>query len=128
VAATTRRAATQPAVPEWVRELYVRIDTQGVDSYIAEFADDADLHFGSAPVVHGAEAIRAAIKKADAGHQMHHTIVNCWEVGDTTILEFDVDYRFEDGTEVVFPAITVLERTDGAITSMRVYPVPLPQN
>jgi hypothetical protein len=53
---------------------------------------------------------------------MRHTFVGCWEQGETTIVEFEVDYGYDDGRAVTFPALTVLERVAGAITSMRVYP------
>ena len=47
---------------------------------------------------------------------------NCWERDDATIAEFEVGHRHRDGRAVSFPAMTVLERAGGAITSMRVYP------
>jgi ketosteroid isomerase-like protein len=110
------------AVPDWVREMYRQVDAKRVDRYIHLFAPDAELRFGAGPVVRGADAIRATLEAADAGHQMRHTFLNCWERADATIVEFEVDYRYDDGRAVTFPAMTVLERAGGAITSMRVYP------
>jgi hypothetical protein len=72
--------------------------------------------------VRGVEAIRATLEAADGGHEMCHAFLNCWEQGDATIVEFEVDYRYDGGRAVTFPALTVLERAGGAITSMRVYP------
>jgi hypothetical protein len=102
--------------------MYEQVDAKRVDAYIHLFDADAELRFGSGPVVRGANAIAATLRAADEGHEMRHTLLGCWEVEDVTILEFEVDYRYNDGRSVTFPAITVLERAGGAITSMRVYP------
>jgi len=120
--ATTDRIAGALAVPEWVREMYREVDAKRVDAYIHLFAPDASLRFGAGPVVEGVDAIRATLERADAGHSMRHTFMGRWEQGETTIVEFEVDYRYDDGRAVTFPALTVLERAAGAITSMRVYP------
>jgi hypothetical protein len=116
------RTAGDAVVPEWVRNMYREVDAKRVDAYIHLFAPDASLRFGAGPVVRGVEAIRATLERADAGHTMRHTFVGCWEQGETTIVEFEVDYGYDDGRAVTFPALTVLERVAGAITSMRVYP------
>jgi len=119
-------ASSAPTAPQWVHDMYAQVDAKRVDDYIGLFAPDAQLRFASGPIVTGAQEIAATLKRADEGHEMRHTLLNCWESGGTTIVEFEVDYRYEDGREVTFPAITVLERPDGAITSMRVYPAIIP--
>jgi hypothetical protein len=120
------QASTTGVAPEWVHEMYTLVDAKRVDDYIGLFAPDAELRFGNGPTVSGAEAIATTLKRADEGHDMHHTLLNCWEAGGTTVLEFEVDYRYQDGREVTFPAITVLDRPAGVITSMRVYPAIIP--
>src|SRR5580704_7624661 len=122
MASSTPTQAPAIAVPDWVREMYSQVDAKQVDSYIHRFAPHARLRFGSGPVVEGVAAIAATLKEADEGHEMRHTFVGCWEQGEDTIVEFEVDYRYADGRAVTFPAMTVLERSGGAITSMRVYP------
>jgi hypothetical protein len=119
-------ASKAATAPQWVHEMYEQVDGKRVDEYIGLFAPDAQLRFGNGPTVTGAAEIAATLKRADEGHEMHHTLLNCWEAGGTTVLEFEVDYRYADGREVTFPAITVLDRPDGAITSMRVYPAIIP--
>jgi ketosteroid isomerase-like protein len=122
-------SATEPtAVPDWVRDMYTQVDAGAVDRYIDLFDDDAELRFGSAPAVRGKETIRAALKAADSGHQLQHTLLNCWQVDDMTILEFDVNYHYDDGTSASFPAITLLRRGNGGINSMRVYFNPGPSS
>jgi hypothetical protein len=120
------QASTTPTAPEWVHEMYAQVDAKRVDDYITLFAPDAQLRFASGPTVTGAQAIAATLKRADEGHDMSHTLLNCWEADGTTVLEFEVDYRYQDGREVTFPAITVIERPAGLITSMRVYPAIIP--
>lgn len=122
----TASTADAPVVPDWVRNMYAKVDSGAVDEYIGLFADTAVLQFGSSDPVLGREAIGARLKAADSGHALEHTCRNCWQADDTTILEFDVAYHYDNGTSSHFPAVTLLQRADGLITSMRVYANPAP--
>jgi ketosteroid isomerase-like protein len=109
-------------VPAWVREHYALVDAAEVDRYIEDFAPDVELRFGSHPPVRGRAAVREALAAGHARHAMAHTVVNCWEAGDTTILEFDVRYTYPDGRSQLLPSVALIRR-DGAglATSLRVY-------
>jgi hypothetical protein len=116
---------TRPAivgVPDWVREHYALVDAAEVDRYVQDFAPDVELRFASYPPVHGREAVREALAAGHAEHAMAHTVVNCWEVGDTTILEFDVRYTYPDGHSHVVPSVALVRRdSKGLMSSVRVY-------
>jgi ketosteroid isomerase-like protein len=120
-----RSATGRPAladVPAWVREHYALVDAAELDRYVADFAADVELRFASRPPVHGREAVRNALAAGHTKHEMEHTVINCWEVGDTTILEFDVVYTFPDGHNQAAPSVALVRRdADGLIASLRVY-------
>lgn len=109
-------------VPEWVREHYALVDAAALDRYIDDFAPDVELRFASNPSVRGRDAARAALAAGHAEHDMAHTVVGCWSVGDTTILEFDVVYTYRDGHSHTVPSVAIARRNaDGLIDSLRVY-------
>ena len=118
-------ASGRPAlaeVPAWVREHYALVDAGDLDRYISDFAPDIELRFASHAPVYGRDAVREALAGGHAEHEMAHTVVNCWEVGDTTILEFDVLYTYPDGHSHAVPSVALLRRDgDGLIASLRVY-------
>lgn len=118
-------ASGRPAlaeVPAWVREHYALVDAGDLDRYIRDFAPDIELRFASHAPVYGRDAVREALAGGHAEHEMAHTVVNCWEVGETTILEFDVRYTYPDGHSHAVPSVALVRRDgDGLITSLRVY-------
>ena len=109
-------------VPAWVREHYALVDAAEVDRYVESFASDVELRFGSHPPVHGRGAVRDALAAGHAEHAMAHTVINCWQAGETTILEFDVLYTYPDGHSQRLPSVALIDRdADGLTTSLRVY-------
>jgi hypothetical protein len=110
------------SVPEWVANMYREVDAGNLDGYIDDFADDARLRFGSGPVIEGKSAVREALAAGHRAHGMRHKILAAWEVGDTTIVEFDAEWIMPEAEIRAFPAVTIYERSaDGLVTSMRVY-------
>ncbi|HEY1777915.1 MAG TPA: nuclear transport factor 2 family protein [Solirubrobacteraceae bacterium] len=121
----TSELSPRPAlaqVPQWVREHYALVDAADVDRYVEAFTEDVELRFGSHPPVRGRAAVRDALAAGHAEHAMAHTVVGCWESGDTTILEFDVVYTYADGYAQRAPSVALIRRNDaGLTTSLRVY-------
>jgi SnoaL-like domain len=109
------------AVPDWLRRHYDAVDAARLDDYLDDFSDAAEIRFGSGPSVRGKADVRAALAAGHARHEMQHEFLHVWESGSTTIAEFAVTYRYADGRVETVPALTVLERPDGLVTSMRVY-------
>jgi len=109
-------------VPAWVRELYALVDAADVDRYVEAFSEDVELRFGSHPPVRGRAAVRDALAAGHTEHEMAHTVIGCWEAGDTTILEFDVIYTYPDGYAQLAPSVALIRRDgDGLTASLRVY-------
>jgi ketosteroid isomerase-like protein len=120
---------SQPRVPAWLRELYTLVDAGQLETYLRDYyADDVEMRFGQTPVVHGKEEARRLLKPGHDAHDMAHTFVNVWELGDDAIVEFDVTYTFPDEHTVRMQTVTILQRRDGLISKMRVYldPTELP--
>jgi len=110
------------AVPEWVREHYALVDAAEVDRYSEDFSEDIELRFASHPAVRGRAAVRDALAAGHAEHAMAHTIVNCWQSGADTILEFDVHYSYPDGRSLLVPSLAIIHRNAAGLTdSLRVY-------
>ena len=110
------------SVPEWVREHYALVDAADVDRYSEDFSEDVELRFASHPPVRGRAAVRDALAAGHAEHAMAHTIVNCWESGEDTILEFDVRYTYPDGHSQLVPSLAIIHRNSAGLTdSLRVY-------
>jgi ketosteroid isomerase-like protein len=110
------------AAPDWLRDLYRLVDAGELDRYLDEhYADDAELRFASGPPVRGRAAIREALGHGHAAHDMRHHFRNVWQVGDTTLVEFDVRYTFRDGSVLDTQSLAILERSGGLVRSLRVY-------
>ena len=119
---TATRRTPLAGVPAWVREHYALVDAGDVDRYVQDFAQDVELRFGSHAPVRGRAAVRDALAAGHAEHEMAHTIVGCWEVAETTILEFDVLYTYRDGGRELVPSVALIQRgTDGLARSVRIY-------
>ena len=93
-----------------------------MDAYTQDFDPDVELRFASRPPVRGRQAVHDALAKGHADHAVAHTVVGCWEEGETTILEFDVVYTYPDGHSHLVPSAAILHRGPGGLLdSLRVY-------
>jgi len=109
-------------VPAWVIEHYRLVDAGDVDAYTQDFDPEIELRFASSPPIRGRQAVRDALAKGHAEHEMAHTFVGFWQSGDTMILEFDVTYTYPDGHGRFAPSVAILHRgRSGLLDSLRVY-------
>jgi ketosteroid isomerase-like protein len=110
------------AVPDWVAAHYRDVDALDADKVAAWFTDDGTVVFANHPPAVGRSAIRTALGGFMSSIRgMKHEFRNVWEVGPTAMFEARVTYTCKDGTVVVIPAATVLERRGDKITSCRIY-------
>jgi ketosteroid isomerase-like protein len=110
------------AVPDWLREHYARVDANDFAYVLGKFADDIEVRFGIRPPVSGKDAVRELLADVHRPFESSvHRFTNVWEQGATTLVEFDVTYTLNDGSEVTMETFSVLEREDGRIKSLRVY-------
>jgi ketosteroid isomerase-like protein len=108
--------------PDWVRLFYDAVDANDGTRALAQMAPEISLQFGARPAVAGRDAAAATLRAVHAHFErVSHTFRNIWETRSGVICEFVAVYLLHDGSRLPLPTLTVLERADGQITSMRVY-------
>jgi ketosteroid isomerase-like protein len=105
------------------RDLFALVDSMDVVTIAALFAEDGRVVLGnSQPVVGIDDIITGLIAFFDTIAGLHHEIVNEWNVGDDTIVEFRVTYDRKDGQQVTIPCVTIFHvDAAGKIDAYRVY-------
>jgi ketosteroid isomerase-like protein len=105
------------------RDLFALVDSMDVATISALFAEDGRVVFGNGQPVVGIEEIRTGLTAFfDTIAGLHHEIVNEWNVGDDTIVEFKVTYDRKDGQQVTIPCVTIFHvDAAGKIDAYRVY-------
>jgi ketosteroid isomerase-like protein len=110
------------AVPDWVAAHYRDVDALDADKVATWFTDDGTVVFANHPPAVGRSAIKTALGGFMSSIRgMRHEFRDVWEVGTTAMFEAHVTYTRKDGTAVVIPAATVLERRGDKIASCRIY-------
>jgi ketosteroid isomerase-like protein len=105
------------------RDLFALVDTMDVATISALFAEDAQVAFGNSQPFVGIERIRTGLTAFfDTIAGLRHDIVNEWNVGDDTIVEFEITYARKDGRQVTIPCVTIFHvDAAGKIDAYRVY-------
>jgi ketosteroid isomerase-like protein len=105
------------------RDLFALVDSMDVAMIAALFAEDGRVVFGNGQPIVGIDDIITGLTAffgTIAG--LHHEIVNEWNVGDDTIVEFKVTYDRKDGQQVTIPCVTIFHvDSAGKIDAYRVY-------
>jgi ketosteroid isomerase-like protein len=104
------------------RATFADIDAFDPDRFVARLTEDVVFRFGNAEPVTG----RAAVREAVAGFfatidGLTHTILNLWEIGETTIAQIDVEYRRKDGKRVTVPNLDVLAYEGDLVRNWQIY-------
>jgi ketosteroid isomerase-like protein len=105
-----------------VATVFADIDAFDPDRFVAHLTPDVVFRFGNADPVTG----RAAVKEAVAGFfstidGLKHQIRNAWEVGDTVIVQIDVEYRRQDGKSVIVPNADILVYDGDLVRDWQIY-------
>jgi ketosteroid isomerase-like protein len=105
-----------------VARVFADIDTLDPDRFVEHLTPDVTFRFGNADPESGRDAVRAGV----AGFfttidGMAHHILDVWEVGDTTIVRIDVEYRRKDGKTVTVPNIDVLRYDGDLVRDWQIY-------
>ena len=105
------------------RDLFATVDSMDVAAIASHFATDSRVVFGNGQPLVGIDEIRAGITAFyDTIAGLRHEIVNEWNVGDDTIVEFKVTYDRKDGQQVTIPCVTIFHvDAAGKIDAYRVY-------
>jgi len=106
----------------WFSGLYASIDAMRLEEFAAGLTPDVKVVVGNNPAMNGREAARQGIgyffSTIDG---IKHHLVNVAEINGLTFLEANVEYRRKDGKTVTVPAVTVLERSENLVKSLRIY-------
>ena len=107
---------------DWVRQLFQTIDAKDTDGFLSFLSDDAQLRFGSAPVVVGKDAIREAIDGFFAGIAgLRHHIARTWVHPDSVICQGEVTYTRTDRSQVTLPFVNLFAMEGDHIEEYLVY-------
>ncbi len=102
--------------------LFAAIDNKDAASFVQYLTEDAVFRFGSAPPVHGREAIREAVDgffATIAG--CRHAISNSLRNDSTLVCEGEVTYRRHDGSEITVPFADIFEYDGDLIADYKIY-------
>ena len=102
--------------------IFADIDAFDPDKFVAHLTQDAVFRFGNADPVVG----RAAVREAVAGFfstidGLTHHVLDSWDVGDTTIVRIDVEYRRKDGKSVTLPNADILTFDGDLVRNWQIY-------
>jgi ketosteroid isomerase-like protein len=105
-----------------VAKAFADIDAFDPDKFVEHLTPDARFRFANADPVTG----RAAIRDAVAGFfstidGLTHHIKNVWEVGDTVIVQLDVEYLRKDGKSVITPNADILVYDGDLVSDWQIY-------
>ena len=106
-----------------VRTLIRAVDAADQNTIATLTATDVHFRFGNAdPTDTQSELLAAAQSFRDAIAELHHTILDLWEVGDGMVVALmDVHYRRLDGRELNLPCCNVFGVHDGVVNDYRIY-------
>jgi ketosteroid isomerase-like protein len=105
-----------------VTQTFADIDSFDPAKFVAHLTPDARFRFANADPVTG----RAAIAEAVGGFfatidGMKHHIKNVWELGDTVIVQIDVEYLRKDGKSVITPNADILVYDGDLVRDWQIY-------
>ncbi len=105
-----------------IRPIFADIDSFDPDRFVAHLTPDVVFRFGNGDPVVGRDAVRGAV----AGffttiNGLKHHLVDSWQVGDTVIGKFDVEYDRKDGKSVVVPNADILVFDGDLVRDWQIY-------
>ncbi len=103
-------------------KIFADIDAFDPDKFVTHLTPDVVFRFGNADPVVGREAVREGVAgffSSVAG--LTHHLINSWDVGATTIVQADVEYRRQDGKTVTVPNVDVLTYDGDLVHDWQIY-------
>jgi hypothetical protein len=105
-----------------VAKLFADIDAFDPGRFVAHLTPDARFRFGNADPVTGREAVREAVTGFFATIDgLTHHIRNVWEIGETVIVQIDVEYLRKDGKTVLTPNADILIYEGDLVRDWQIY-------
>jgi limonene-1,2-epoxide hydrolase len=106
-----------------VRALIRAVDDSDYDAIATFTAKDVRFRFGNAAPTNTQSGLLAAARSfRDAIAELHHTILDLWEVDDGTVVAvMDVCYRRLNGRELTLPCCNIFGVHNGVVNDYRIY-------
>jgi ketosteroid isomerase-like protein len=105
-----------------VRETFADIDALDLDRFVAHLTEDVVFRFGNAEPAVGRAAVKEAVGQFFSTIQgLTHHIKNVWDVGDTTIVQIDIEYVRTDGRCVTIPNADILTYDGDLVRDWLIY-------
>lgn len=112
----------KPEDHPWLPDLFRAIDDQDIDAFLAFLTPDGEFRFGSAPAIHGHDAIRAAVTDFYATFAaLSHRVLRLWSDDDTLVVEGLTTYTRHDGSRVTVPFADVFDLEGDQIRRYAIY-------
>lgn len=106
----------------WYEDMYERVDQKDLDAVSAWFADDVVSTTGDGEPVVGRDAVIDGLRGFQSTFAtLAHAFIAVVEQGNVTMLEARTRFTLASGVAVDIKGVTVYERRDGLVTSMRMY-------
>jgi Domain of unknown function (DUF1857)/SnoaL-like domain len=114
--------AAQPTAPEFLRDVFRRVDGFDPARFAELFAPDGRMVFGNGDPMVGPAAVEAGVAGFFGTIKgLRHRIVTEWHGPGGTVAELEVTYDRLDGKQVTIPAATIYHRrVDGLVDDYRV--------
>ena len=102
--------------------IFADIDAMDAGKFIGHLTPDVRFRFANADPALG----RAAVKQGVEGFWttidgLTHHVINSYEVGDTVIVQIDVEYRRKDGKSVTVPNCDILVFDGDLVRDWQIY-------
>jgi ketosteroid isomerase-like protein len=109
--------------PEFIRDVFARVDSGVPVRFAALFAPDGTMVFGNSEPMVGPAAIEDGIRGFFGTIDgLSHRLVGEWHEGGTSVAQLETTYDRKDGTQVTVPVVSIIRRRDdGFVQDYRVY-------
>ena len=114
---------TPVAGPEFIRDVFARVDAFVPARFAEIFAPEGVMVFGNGDPMVGPAAIERGVGGffATINGLRHHLLAE-WHEGPTSVAQLETSYDRQDGKQVTVPVVSIIRRgADGLVVDYRVY-------
>lgn len=109
--------------PEYIRDVFARVDAFDPARFAEIFAPDGVMVFGNGDPMVGPAAVEAGVGGFFSTiNGIHHHLLAEWHEGATSVAQLETSYDRQDGKQVTVPVVSIIRRNDdGLVADYRVY-------
>lgn len=108
--------------PDWIVQLFRKVDAMDADGFVDHLTDDVRFRFGNGPEAKGREKVREVVsgffKSIKA---LRHDLLETWIHSDVVICQGEVTYTRLDGSQITLPFIDLYRMKGDRIDQYLVY-------